>query len=98
MNAAALARQPSKLATSYTRRFKTLVKWDSRTDLWFAFVPVPVLGPISVCAASRDEAIESIKKAIRSYVDRTAADGCRVPPESYEEVLDVEVPLKGHIT
>ena len=84
-----LERQTAKLATSYPMRFKTLLRWDSRTDLWLAFVPV--LGPLRVCAATRNEALESTKKAIRSYVDRAAAGGPRIPPASYEEVLEVEV-------
>jgi hypothetical protein len=49
---------------------------------------------------SRDGAIESVKKVIHSYVDRAAAGGPRIPRESYEEVLEVEieVPLKGVLT
>ena len=62
MKAEVLERQTAKLATSYRMRFKTLLKWDSRTDLWLAYVPV--LGPLCVCAASRNEAFESTKKAI----------------------------------
>ncbi|MGH2789070.1 MAG: hypothetical protein ACRDJV_14380 [Actinomycetota bacterium] len=67
MKAEVLERQTAKLATSYPMRFKTLLKWDPSTDLWLAFVPV--LGPLCVCAASRNEALESTKKAIRSYID-----------------------------
>jgi predicted RNase H-like HicB family nuclease len=89
VKAEVLEGQTAKLATSYPMRFKTLLKWDPRTDLWLAFVPV--LGPLCVCAASRNEALESTKKAIRSYVDRAAAGGPRIVPPSYEEVLEVEV-------
>jgi predicted RNase H-like HicB family nuclease len=89
VKAEVLELQTAKLATSYPMRFKTLLKWDPRTDVWLAFVPV--LGPLCVCAASRNEAIESAKKAIRSYIDRAAAGGPRIPPASYEEVLEVEV-------
>ncbi len=92
MSAVALERRPAELAASCP---KAIGRVGSRTDLWFAFVPER--GPLSVCAASRDEAIESVKKVIRSYVDRAATDGPRILPESYEEVLEVEVevPLKG---
>lgn len=90
--------RPAELAASCPRRFRALVEWNSRTERWFA--SVPVLGPLSVCAASRGEAIEFVKTIIRSYVDRSATDGPRIPPESYEEVLEVEVevPLKGVLT
>jgi predicted RNase H-like HicB family nuclease len=89
VKAEVLEGQTAKLAMSYPMRFKTLLKWDPRTDLWLAFVPV--LGPLCVCASSRNEALESTKKAIRSYVDRAAAGGPRIVPPSYEEVLEVEV-------
>ena len=91
-------RRPPRLATTYPRRFTTFVKWDPGTAPWVTFVPA--LWPLSVSAASRDEVIESVKKAIRSYVDRAAANGPGLPPERYEEVVEVEIeaPLKGHIT
>jgi predicted RNase H-like HicB family nuclease len=94
VKAEVLELQTAKLATSYPMRFKTLLKWDPRTDVWLAVVPV--LGPLCVRAAGRNEVLESTKKAIQSYVDRAAAGGPRIPPESYEEVLEVEVevPLK----
>jgi heme oxygenase len=66
MNAAGAKRLSAKLATNYARRFKTVVKWDSRTSVWCAFVPV--LDQLSVCAPSRDEVIESATRAIRSYL------------------------------
>jgi len=94
----ALARRPTKPARTNPRRFKTLVEWDSRTDWWFA--SVPVLGLLSISATAGMKQSEFVKKAIHSYVDRAAAGGPRIPPENYEEVLEVEVevPLKGVLT
>lgn len=95
---AVASERPAKLVASSPRRFRALLEWDPGTERWFA--SVPVLGLFSINAASRDEAIESVKKAIRSYIDSAAAGGPRIPPESYEEVLEVEVevPLKGVLT
>ena len=97
MSAVALSGDPPA-GRELSEAIRNIGRVGSRTDLWFAFVPVR--GPLSVCVASRGEAIESVKNVIRSYVDRAATDGPRILPESYEEVLEVEVevPLKGVLT
>jgi predicted RNase H-like HicB family nuclease len=89
---------PLRLATSYPRRFTAMIKWDSRAKVWQAFIPE--LSFLSVCGATRDHVIESAKKAARSFIDRAATGGPPIPPDSYREILEVEVevPLKGSLT
>jgi predicted RNase H-like HicB family nuclease len=82
-------RGPVMLAASYPRRFTTVIKWDSRMDVWLAFIPE--LAQICVCGATRDQVIESAKTAARSFIDRAATDGPLIPPDSYREILEIEV-------
>jgi hypothetical protein len=39
LSAVPSVRRPAELTRTYSRRFKTLLEWDSRTDWWFASVP-----------------------------------------------------------
>ena len=89
---------PVALATSYPRRFTTVIKWDSRMDVWFAFIPE--LARLPVCGATRAQAIELAKNAARSFIDRAATDGPPIPPDSYQEILEieVEVPIEESLT
>jgi predicted RNase H-like HicB family nuclease len=84
-----LERPPVTLAASYPRRFTTVIKWDSRADVWLAFIPE--LAGLSVCGASRDRVIKSAQNSARSFVDRAAPDGPQIPPDSYQEILEIEV-------
>jgi predicted RNase H-like HicB family nuclease len=79
----------ASLATSYPRRFKILIKWDSRSKLWVAFIPEVGVPPVR--GVSRDKVIESAKDAISSLVVQAASHGNRLPPQSYGEILDVEI-------
>jgi predicted RNase H-like HicB family nuclease len=89
VNAVTDEQLPLRLATSYPQRFITVIKWDSRAGGWLAFIPE--LSFLSVCGATRDHAIESAKKAARSFIDRAATGGSPIPPDSYREILEVEV-------
>jgi hypothetical protein len=85
---------PVRLATTYPRRFTTVIKGDSCADQWIAFTPELAL--LTVCGATPEQVIESVKEGCRSFIDRAGPGGSSISPDGYKEIqeVEVEVPLK----
>lgn len=72
------------------RRFKVLLEWDAKDEVWVTYVPG--LNLLSTSGETSEQALDSTHEAILGYLEAASNEDIPVPPpEAEAEVVELEV-------
>ena len=77
------------MASKTVRKFKVLIEWDPKDEVWVTYVPV--LGHLSTYGDTREEALAQTREAILGYLEAAAKEGLAIATESEADIVEIEV-------
>jgi len=77
------------VASKTVRKFKVLIEWDPKAEVWVTYVPV--LGHLSTYGDTREEALAQTREAILGYLEAAAKEELAIATESEADIVEIEV-------